>query len=123
MPVPSLQDLALRLVAGRTAPQLYDDVALGKGPLPWDEARPDRPVHAYTSQRIAERLGPEVATGLGVAKEAVQGLLAPLMGRSPLGEHGFDPEDVKANLVGIRAARRPRLDPALEAFLAGADIR
>jgi hypothetical protein len=106
--MPSIQDLVMRLVTGRTAPQMFDTAALGNSPLPWDERHPDHSVHALASKLATQRLGSGPAFILGTGKELAQGMFAPLHGESMIGEHGFSGDDMRANLVGIIAGMNDR---------------
>lgn len=99
-----IQDLVLKLVTGRTQPQLYDSAAGGFGPMAWDPERPDRSVHALASMLAAERMGRAPAAMLGIGKEVAQGFFAPFQGKSPIGPEGFDMGDIRANAVGLKAA-------------------
>lgn len=85
--------------------------------MPWNPQQPDKSVHALASMLMAQRIGQTPAAMVGVGKEAVQGLAAPFMGYSPLGEHGFDPTDIRANMYGIERARPTPIATALDMLM------
>ena len=108
-----LQDLVMKLVTGKTTPQLYDSAAAGFSPMQWDPNRPDRSVHALASMLAAQRIGTAPAAMLGAGKEVAQGLFAPLRGKNPFGPEGFDMGDIEANRIGLKAATPGVMDVLL----------
>ena len=61
--------------------------------------RSDLPQHALATARMAKRVGP-LALPVGVAKEVVTGVGSMARGGKFLGEQGFSPSDLQANLTG-----------------------
>jgi hypothetical protein len=66
---------------------------------------------------MANRIGAGPAAAVGVGKEMVQGLAAPFTGQSMIGEHGFDPEDVRANLYGISQSKPTKVASMLDLLM------
>jgi hypothetical protein len=106
------QDVALLAIAGKTKQDAYDDVAMGRAPLPLDPAHPDRALHAAIAKAMTERLGAMPTRALGYGKELAQGLGQLVQGKlNPIGEHGYDPGDIAANEAGIAAAQQTMTPP------------
>jgi hypothetical protein len=116
--VPSAQDLFLNLAAGQDAQGIYNLAARGRAAVPYTQARPDRSAHAMGAELMAQRLGGDATRTIGVGKEVVQGLAQLLQGGAFAGEHGFDPGDVEANELGIRASGSPGMGARLIDLLA-----
>lgn len=102
----AIADFISSLLTGRNLQQIEDDVSLGKarafGQLNPDASNLDKLKHSYASNLITQRYGPLVAGAAGLGKE----LLDSLPGRS-----GFDPADMRANMIGIVNEQDPRRNP------------
>lgn len=64
----------------------------------------DKVAHTYAAQRMAERLGGVPAEAILNAKELIQGGASVLGGGKFAGGGGYDPQDIEANMRGIKAA-------------------
>lgn len=94
-----IHELMMQALTGRNTRGLYKDAA-SAGPL-WKGADVDKRVHALASKGLTKSLGAGPAMGIGLAKEIPTGLLAKLAGGNFFSEQGFDPQDIKANMMGI----------------------
>lgn len=116
-----MSDFLMQLLTGSTQQSLQDQAALGRSPIALDPeaSNLDKAVHALATQRITERIGGLPALGLGFGREVGQGLGQMAQGQPFVGPHGYDPADMKANLVGFHAADSEPLMRALAAITAG----
>jgi len=69
----------------------------------------DKPLHAAFFGRLAKglgggRIGSELSNAAGFAREGLQGLGNVATGGQFMGPEGFDPEDIRANWIGINRA-------------------
>lgn len=104
------QNALLRLLTGRSEYELAGDIPAGGS---------DKDLHSLASALMTNRIGPVNSFGVGLGRELIQGLGAGLSGESPIGEHGFDPQDIYANLHGIKTALIPTAGESLYQGLFG----
>lgn len=99
------QDLVLKVLAGKTKQDLYDDIGMGRSAVKLDMKNPDKALHAATAEAMAGRIGAGPTRALGYGKEVVQGLGQLAQGKlNPFNPAGYDSGDIEANEAGIQAA-------------------
>ena len=102
----NFRDILLKAVTGSDEQTMLDDATFGRSAVKVapDGSNIDKGLHAVASQKTAERWGPMIAEILGNSKELGQGALSAVQGKGFFGKNAYDPEDIEANMAGIRAA-------------------
>jgi hypothetical protein len=111
MPFGLPQDLALRAVTGSSPEGLENRVKSGDVPGMGklrerfgQKVEADKQLHALSSFLIAKRLGVPASKFIGQGKEIVTGIMSAMGGGKFFGPGGYDPNDIAANAIGIKAA-------------------
>lgn len=116
----TLEDLLMTAMTGSTRQQLQDSASMGRGPVRLDpeSLNLDKAVHALATQGMTERIGGLPALGLGYGREAVQGIGQLLQGKPFVGVEGYDPADIRANMLGNQTAKRDPLKVLMASLVA-----
>ena len=95
------KDWLLGLLSGESDPLVLDDLAQFEYPE-LTRGGSDKPTHAYTSERIADRFGSAIGTAAGTWKEIAQGFGEMGRGEPFVSEHGYSQADMAANEQGLQ---------------------